>query len=219
MKRAKYVLLLLAAIILIATVIGIQITRNTNSMKQNKSNQDLNTKDSVNVHGDICGTIPSGWKIFADNKFSFGFQYPSTWIKQGNDAEIVNISGNVVSIGVFFSDTLSNCTLSVEYHLAPHGADLYKYAFSQYRSSDGRLAEGSNLIEVGGIKAIETNKLIRRDGKGKLLNPPLRLVLVDFLDIQQTGAVEIQFKVPIPDRNNEVVKFKKLLSTFKFINQ
>jgi hypothetical protein len=44
------------------------------------------------------------------------------------------------------------------------------------------------------------------------------VIVVDFLDKQKTGEIELQFKTPLTDDGLEVSKFDKLLTTFKFTN-
>lgn len=220
MKRDKFVLLLLVAIILIAIFISIKLVKNENSQKQNKLSQSLSTKDSIIAHNAIKDTIsiPSSWKTYTNNKHFFTFQYPSTWSKFGEESNVVDRLGNDVAVEVNFIDSLSHSTLLVSYHLPPNGADLYLYAVSQYESSQGWYEKDGKLIEVDGKKAVRAFASMSISGRGTKLNPPLRLILVDFLDKQQTGAFQLQFKTPILNDKIEVAKFEGLLSTFKFTN-
>jgi len=218
MKKAKYILLLLAIFILIAILIGILITKNRNSIKQNNTNQNLNTQDSVNVYNVIRDTIPSNWKTYSNNMLPFTFQYPSNWTKNGKEANVIDLTGTLNEIDINFADTISQTYLSIEYHFAPKGAELYQYALSQYNSSQGLYANGGKLIEVAGNKAIEAFIALSKDGKGHALNPPSRLIIIVFPDKQQTGEIKLQFETPLLDDDIEVVKFNRLLTTFKFTN-
>ena len=163
-------------------------------------------------------SIPSSLKIYSNTALGLTFQYPSTWSKYGEDANVSDRNGNLMVIGINFIDTISHTTLLIEYHLAPKGTDFYQYAVSQFDSAQGWYAKDSKKIDVAGNKAIEAFTTITIDGRGKALNPSLRLILVDFLDKQQTGAFEIQFKTPLPESDIEVTKFNQLLSTIKFAN-
>lgn len=235
MKKSKYVLLLLIIFILIA--IGIFITNNRNSIKQNNQGlntqdstrvhnvirdtiptQDINSQDTVNLHNAKMVTIPSDWKTYTNKQYVFTFQYPSTWSKYGEESNVVDRTGNIVAIEVNFIDSLTSTTLLVSYHLPPNGAELYRYAVSQYESSQGWYEKGSKLIEIAGNKAVEAFTVMSISGRGTAINPPLRLILIDFLDKQQTGAIQLQFKTPLPDNDIEIAKFQQLLSTIKFIN-
>lgn len=153
----------------------------------------------------------SNWKTYTNNKLGFTFQHPSAWINKGKDIEVVNLSGTIKAIEINFTDTIFKTTLLVTYHLAPYGAELYRYAVSQYDST-----RCGKQIEVAGNNAIETITTISIDGKGHTLNPPLRLIVIYFLDKKQTGEIELQFKTPLSNHDIEVSKFKQLLSTFKF---
>lgn len=239
MKRAKYVLLILVAIVLTVIFIGIQLIKNEGSQKQNKSSQDLNARDSLKVHNVIrdkissknsklkdsvfvhtadMDTILSNWKTYTNNQYGFTFQYPSTWSKFGDENNVADRMGNIVAIEVNFIDSLSNTTLLVSYHLPPNGVELYRYAVSQYESSQGWYVKGGKMIKIAGNKAVKVNTEMIVGGRGTKLNPPLRLILVDFLDKKQTGEIQLQFKTPLPDDDIEVAKFERLLSTFEFTN-
>ncbi len=235
MKRSKYILLLLIVFILI--VVGIFITNKRNSIRQN--NQDSNNKDSVQVQNVVRDTIqsqnlkvqdsvqvqnvikdkiPSNWKAYNNNALGVTFKYPDTWTKNGEENNVVNRLGNIVAIEVNFIDSLTSTTLLVSYHLPPEGKELYRYAVSQFESSQGWYKKGGKLIEIAGNKAVEAFTEMSISGKGTALDPPLRLILIDFLDKQQTGAIQLQFKTPLPNDNIEVAKFERFLSTIEFTN-
>lgn len=235
MKKSKYVLLLLIIFILIA--IGIYITNNRNSIKEN--NQVTNSKDSAKVHNAIKDTIPSqdfkvqdsvnksesnkvtipsNWKTYTNNQYGFTLQYPSTWSKYGKDANVIDRSGTIIAIKINFIDTVSNTTLLIKYHLAPKGAELYNNVVSQFDSAQGLYSNGVKQIDVAGQKAIKAISTVSIDGKEHVLNPPEKLILVDLLDKQQTGEIQLQFRTPLTDDKIELDKFERLLSTFKFIN-
>ena len=166
-----------------------------------------------NVQNDDEKELTKNPATYTNNRLGFTFQYPSTWFKNGKDAEVVNLSGTVTAVEINFTDTVSKTTFLIAYHLAPKGAELYQYAVSQYDSS-----RGDKQIEVAGNKAIESYTTIHIDGRGNTLNPSLRLIVVYFLDKKQTGEIELQFKTPVTNENSEVAKFNQLLSSFKFIN-
>jgi len=106
----------------------------------------------------------------------------------------------------------------VVYHLAPQGAELYKYQFSEYNAVKGWYKNGRKRITVAGYKGIEAFAVINKDGRGKKLPTPLRFIIIHFIDKNKTGEFEIQFKTPISSESTELIRFKQLLSGFKFIN-
>lgn len=163
-------------------------------------------------------TIPSNLDTFSNVALGISFQYPSTWTKYGEDANASDRSGNLTVIGINFIDTISHTTLLIEYHLAPKGADFYQYVVSQFDSAQGWYAKDSKKIDVAGNKAIEAFTTITIDGRGKALNPELILIIIDFLDKKQTGAIEMQFKTPLLGNDKEVVKFNQLLASIRFTN-
>ena len=88
---------------------------------------------------------------------------------------------------------------------------------SDFNSSKGWYVTGGKQIQVAGNTAIEANMTYDVDGRGNPISP-LRNVIVDLLDKKQTGKIELQFKTPANGGDDEVAKFNKLLSTFKFTN-
>ncbi len=180
-----------------------------------------NEKNQSNLSAQIrenSDTTLTNWKTCTNKKLGFTFQYPNTWVQNGKEADVIDLSGVVTVIEIDFNDTESHTTLSLQYHLAPNGPELYRYAVSQFDSSQGLYATGGKQIKVAGNTAIQANTIYTMDGKGNALNPPLSLILVDFLDKQQTGEIELQFNTPLPNYTIESAKFKQLLSTFTFSN-
>jgi hypothetical protein len=122
-----------------------------------------------------------------------------------------------MSIVVNFIDTASNSTFLIEYHLAPSGAELYKYSKAQFDLSQGAFVTGAKQIRIAGNEAIEAISAMSKDIKGNIIDPPVKVISVQFLDKRQTGEFELHFKTPLPGRI-ESDKFMKVISTFKFIN-
>lgn len=162
--------------------------------------------------------IPLNWKVFDNSRIGISFHYPDSWTKFGDESNSINQNGEVMSVLVNYHDTIANSFFSIEYHLAPYGTKLYKYAQSQFNSSQGLYEKDAKQIIVAGNKAFVANSILRIDGKGNALNPEIKSVIVVMLDKKQTGEIELQFKTPLPNSNAEVAKFSQLLSTIKFIN-
>lgn len=156
-------------------------------------------------------------RTFSSAKVGCTFQYPSSWMINGEEAEVIDRSGALIAVVISFIDTANQSTLSLEYHMAPQGKELYKYAHSQFDASQGWYAKGGSIIEVAGNEAVKASASIEKDGKGNTLNPPLRIVMVDFLDQAKSGAFQLQFKTPSPNEQVEIVKFEHLLSSFQFL--
>jgi len=164
-------------------------------------------------------TIPSIMKTYSNTALGLTFQYPNTWSKYGEDANAINRNGEVMSINISFIDTISKSIFNLAYHLAPYGAELYKFAQDQFNSSQGWYANsGAKQIEVAGNKAIESFNTMSSDIKGNIYDPPLRFVHIIFLDKLQTGEFDLQFNTPLPESDTEIAKFNQLLSSIKFTN-
>lgn len=161
--------------------------------------------------------IESSWKKYINKQDGFAFKYPSIWSKKGEEPNTTNIRGDVMSTRMNFIDTASGTILLIEYHFAPYGKKLFKKTLSDYYSSQGIYAN-AKLLEVAGNQAIEASVIKDKDIKGNVYNPPLKEIFLIFLDKEQTGSVFFYFKTPLDDSDAEVSKFKKLISTFEFIN-
>lgn len=163
-------------------------------------------------------TVPSNWKTYFNTTLGFTFQYPSTWSKYGEDSKMTDASGRPILVTVSFMDAVSHTTFLIKYHLAPNGLERYQTVLSQFDSSKGLYEKDRRQTEVAGHKAIEGFATITTDGKDHPLDPPDRLILVDFLDKQKTGEIEIQLRTPLPNNDSEVANLIQILSTFKFAN-
>ena len=160
--------------------------------------------------------IQTEWKIYSDTILGIGFQYPNTWSKNDQNVNVSDEFGNLILIELNFIDTLTGSTFLLSYHLAPKGAEFYKYNVSQFNSSKGWYEKNKKVTTIDGLQAYESIVILNIDGRGHTLNPIIKLILIDFLDKQQTGSFQMQFKTPLPD-DVEISKFNYLLSTFKFI--
>jgi hypothetical protein len=171
---------------------------------------------SINAHtkGLKSTSTDKGWKTYSNKKYGFEFQYPAIWTYEGKDIEVIDLSGTVTAIQINFSAPDTKNILLIEYTLAPKGLEKYKYVLAQYNSTQDSSATGKSLIKVAGNKAIKTTSVMSIDGRGMALNPPMRLVLVDFLDKAVTG--EFQFQLKTPSSEDEAAKLTRLLSTFVF---
>ncbi|MEO7214198.1 hypothetical protein [Mucilaginibacter sp.] len=156
------------------------------------------------------------WKTYNNEKLGISFQYPETWTINGEDVNAINLAGNIITTNIYFFDSKSNTSLSLEYHLPPGGFEFYNYAVSQYKSSQGWYTKDAKYIQVGGGQAIKAYAVITVDGKGNIIESPLRLILVDFLDRQKTGEIGLEFKTPLAIQDVEIAKFNLLLLSFRF---
>lgn len=122
-----------------------------------------------------------------------------------------------MSVMVNFIDTVSHSNFSIEYHLAPNGAVLYNYSKAQFDSSQGEFATDAKQLEVGGNRAIESITTMSEDIKGNIINPPLKIISIRFLDEQHTGEFELHFRTSIPG-SIEITRLMNVISSFEFVN-
>jgi hypothetical protein len=162
-------------------------------------------------------SIPSNYRTYTNDKYGFSFQYPDSWIIADKEAEIPSLSGAIAAVEIYFTDSTEHTVLLVAYHLAPNGSNLFKYNLAQYQSKKGWYKNNAgSKTSFAGVVAIQATDTLSRNGKGERIKPALKSVIVDFLDKEQTGTFELQFKTPLPIAQREESKFKHLLSTFSF---
>lgn len=161
-------------------------------------------------------TIPSDWNTYANNELGISFQIPPTWIKYGNESNAINRNGEVVSISVNLIDTTTQSFFSLTYSLPPYGPEVYKIEEDQYNSYKSSSETDMKRNIIAGNNAIETFSVMRKDIKGKLYDPALRLVHIVFLDKQKTGAFNLNFRTPEPGSKKELAKFDLIISTIRF---
>lgn len=162
-------------------------------------------------------SIPENWETYSDDKLGISFQHPGSWTKQGKNAEIINLSGENIKTGIYFSDSTNRTRVSIEYSFDSNAVKIYRYAASQFIASQKATLNKSRKLLVDGCEAIEISKEYKINGKGKTLNPPLKKIIVDFMDKNNKGEIQIQFQTPLSKEQEEENDFNKLLSSFKFI--
>ena len=159
----------------------------------------------------------SDWKIYSNDKLGIRFHYPATWTKMGKDAEIMNLSGTIIKRGCYFSDSTNQTRFSLEYSLDSNAAKIFQYAKSQYNLPQSSSSNKNRMFLIDGSEAIEISKEYKVNGKGKIINPPLRIIIVDFMDKNKKGEIQIQFQTPVTKELVEENNFQELLSSFRFI--
>jgi hypothetical protein len=200
------------------------ITQNTTPsvpVQNNQVNNPVNnstTTTTTTTQSTTSTNIPNGnvtWKTYTNSQYGFTFQYPDTWSLNGPEGNSENLSGAIMVHSIYFINSADNTHITVDYHLAPNGVELYQYALSQYQSSQGNYVANGKEIQVAGNIALEASNIWTKNGKGNPM-PPTQSLVVDFLDKQQTGEFELQFTTPVAGDIQEVANFNQSLSTFQF---
>lgn len=155
------------------------------------------------------------YNTYVGERLGITFKYPDTWIKYGAESNAINLKGEIMAIHINFIDTISNSLLNIEYHLPPYGAELYKFSKAEFDTVQKYNEDVSEVI-IAGRKAIRKVTIVRTDIKGNVVDPPLKIVSLTFLDKDLTGEFEFIFKTPLPIADTEIKKIEKLLTTIKF---
>lgn len=193
---------------------------NTPELVKTISNQQVqtttdNTKPLTTTHTQTNSSTSSDVKTYTNSEYGFSFQYPVSWDQDGDPAKVIDLQGNVTNLEINFKDTKSNSNLLVAYHLPPKGNQIYQYALSNYDASQGNYQTGKKKISVAGVTALQADITLNRDGRGNTISP-IRHIIVDFLDKDQTGSFDLQFSTGAPG-DSHVATFNQILSSFKII--
>lgn len=160
-----------------------------------------------NVNEDL--TIPSNWQTYTDmtdNQHSFSFKYPSTMkVTKSNsisrDGSILSTLYDVRN----FSNQSAYPNMSIEYHVAPYGLQLYN---TDLTSQHMGVVVPS---QISGRSALRYNYIMSTDVKGNTYNPPLNITNVDLLDSQGAGSFFMSFKTTT---SSDISILNKILSSF-----
>ncbi len=147
---------------------------------------------------------------FSNSNYGISFFYPDSW-KLINESNVINLQGHIMSKVVSFHDQISNTSFVVEYHLPPHGIELYKLSQEEFESSD----RAKEIIKIDGKTAYKTSYTKIEDIKGNIYDPALNVIQIDFLDKSDKGEYHLFFQSPINNKDIEVKNFNDIISSLK----
>jgi hypothetical protein len=150
---------------------------------------------------------------YKSSKLPFTFQYPVRWKTQFPEIEVINLEGDVVSTEVTFNDSTSNIFCNISYRTGDNIISLYQDAVSKKENQNTKV----ETYNGNGFEAIIQKIIIERDGKGHKLNPPDSLYIIDFLNINKKGEVQILYRQSSTGSYSVNKNVIKLLSSFYFI--
>lgn len=154
-------------------------------------------------------------KTYSSTQLGITFQYPATWIQNGEETNAIVKNGKIMSTMVNFTDTLAHSFFFIEYHPAPFGTPFFRDVQSEMRFSHPG-GKKIKATQVAGMKAIESSYIMSSDIKGNIYDPALKITQILFKD-KRGGVFMLQFKTPLPGADKEFEQFKKLLLSFKFL--
>lgn len=159
---------------------------------------------------------PGAAKTYLNKKYGFSFQYPATWQQTGKEVEAINRKGAITSVEVRFADTLLISEFFATYYLPPTGAEIYKFQLAQFNTSQGWYQESKKTVTVADRQAIYGVSTIRNDGKGNLLQSPLQIATVEFLDKKKEGEFCLQYKTTSEKARGNSSDVEQVLNSFSF---
>lgn len=159
------------------------------------------------------------WKTYTNDKYGFSFQYPATWILNGREYHPVGANGQIMSVMFMLVDTVTTSNFYLNYHLEPYGKQFFEYLLTDYNASANMYAKGKYKTTIAGSDAIVAvdSFYVERSSEKDIIHIPVHFSVFDFLDKKGTGAVELQFKIPVSVYDKEIVKYNKILSSFAFL--
>ena len=177
------------------------------------SNHDSVTDSSDNlfaINNDDL-SIPSNWQTYTDmtdNQHSFSFKYPLGM--KVSKSNVINRDGSIMSTLYDIRNSSNQSAypnMSIEYHVAPYGLQLYNADLTSPTQHMGAVVPS----QVAGRSAIRYNYIMSIDAKGNTYNPPLNITNVNLLDSQGTGSFFMSFKTTA---SSDISILNKILSSF-----
>ena len=165
---------------------------------------------SVKGNQDDWDTLRMSWSKYSNTELGFTFHYSNTWTKAGDDIRMTDLTGNLTALQINFKNEASGMTLLVVYHLAPQGKEICEKAVSQFDPTK------DSKRDVAGMPAVLLNSRLTVDGRGNALEPPVDLITAHFPAKDPGASVEVQFKTPDGKQVSELLKFERLLDSFRF---
>lgn len=153
-------------------------------------------------------------QTYINKVVGISFQYPISWIKDGPESNVINLSGDTTTIEITFIDSIAKTNLLFVYHLPPNGYNVYKFAQEQFKLKQGIYIKNSSQILISGTNAYKSHNSILFDGKDNKLNYPLTSISLIFLDKKKNGTFEFQFQT-LQKNLSQVLLFNQLLSSIK----
>ena len=160
--------------------------------------------------------VASNQNTYTNAKAGIRFTYPATWVKAEEETNVTNLSGLITETDIWLADSSGETTLLIAHHFAPAGAELYRYAASQFSARKGWYATGGLQLQVAGLTAYQATNTLKTDGRGQKMSSPIVSIVVDVPDKEQTGEFQFQFKTPANGANAQVALFNQLLTGFNF---
>lgn len=195
-------------------------TKQDNNIIPDKKAIEKVKKDTVEEVKNNTESEKDDWKKYTNKQIGFLFQYPPNWKQNGDAINAVGIDGIIKSVEIYFIDTTTNSNMLVKYHPNPGGTSLFDYKIAQYESSKGIYkTEKKNLI-IDGYKAIYGSEIRNRNGKGQLIDPSEKIIVIDFLCDELGGKMEFQFRIALNKTQITLEKqFNQIINSFQITNK
>lgn len=185
-------------------------TQHNNPREKVSSSTEEITKQKVSTQKDS--------ELYTNDTFNYTFQLPKDWSKYGVSNDVIDRNGEVLANEIRFHDSSGKGSLLLVKRTNQAGVNRFKTKLSEFKSSEGFYEKEKKKFLIDGVVAISSNRIIEKNGKGHVLNPKERIIIVDFLNETANMSIEFQFRSPILKNNKEVDMLNEILSTFEFIN-
>ena len=119
-------------------------------------------------------------------KYGIKFIRPENWKTDYEDLKSINRKGEIMSLESAYTDTLNQARIQFVFHPGKNGIEIYKYKIKN-------LSKTGKLIKIDGKQAVKTTEILRYNGKGMPIDPPLKRTKISLLvnegelDIIYTG--------------------------------
>lgn len=190
--------------------------RNCNNNKESIADKTvLNSTpiaNTVKEHDDI---VSEKWRTYSNPKLPFTFNYPNYW-KVNIPLETIEESGEISNILVTFIDSVRTSTFTISYQINSNGKELFNSIKSQFETKTGWYSGNTRKFIIDGNTVFQVILIDSINGKGQKYYPPIKTTIIDFMDAQMNGEIQIQYKLPLTDLLVEESYFEQVVQSLKF---
>lgn len=144
-----------------------------------------------------------------------GFYLPEDWVSQNGIITAQDLKGDTTALIVNYTNNETKSSLSIQFYEKSNGKIIFDAKSKKFLKKTNNI----DIIKVLGQKSFVSKETRKYNGKGKLLDNPQEVYIVDFRHTKQSGLFEIQYSFEVKNSNAEENElFNKLLQSLALIN-
>lgn len=182
-----------------------------NKVETKKHNSNLKSSEVPNIEVKTKNTESNSNLTKNIIKYGITYNLNEQWKLINDDNKTIDLKGNTKTIETSYTNVNNNSKLYIINHNNKNGNKIYK---SRKKEVNG---ETVKILNVSNREAVITTKLLDKNGKGKIIKPSIKKIIVSF--INDEGFL-VEIKISINSENKEQITndFLDFISTIKLNN-